>query len=92
MRVPFFADNGGGEEDSGERGKERENWRKSLSGNSAPLPSATSLLSFLHSRPIAACYFGNHRIRSSLPGFPSAHGPGFEMMVWGIPVAGWLLL
>ena len=28
----------------------------------------------------------------TIPRFPSAHGPGFEMMVWGIPVAGWLLL
>ena len=28
----------------------------------------------------------------SVPRFPSAHRPGFEMMVKGIPMAGWLLL
>ena len=34
----------------------------------------------------------NCSIKLNVPGFPSAHGPGLEMMVWGIPVAGWLLL
>ena len=34
----------------------------------------------------------NHFYRRELPGFPSAHGLGLEMMVWGISVAGWLVL